>query len=292
MILTISLFIFIFGTLIGSFLNVVALRYNTGMTLGGRSGCFSCGKTLHWYELVPVVSFFLQRGRCTACKASISWQYPIIEALTGFTFLLVFWRELGMSIVSIPATSGAAGIIPFGIFGTNSIFGVQSMFLFISLFFYWIIFSLLIVILVYDLRHKIIPDGLVYTFCGLALVHLFVNFFIGQEVSVFLWALLAGPLLFLPFFLLWLISRGRWIGLGDGKLALGVGWLFGLSLGASAIAYAFWVGAVVGIVLLVFRTRKYSMKSEIPFAPFIILGVFLVYYFRVDVVSLLSNIQF
>ncbi|NDE68410.1 prepilin peptidase, partial [bacterium] len=76
-------FTFVFGTIIGSFLNVVSLRYNTGMGVNGRSRCFSCGKTLRWMELVPILSFVWQMGKCRKCETRISWQYPLIEAVAG-----------------------------------------------------------------------------------------------------------------------------------------------------------------------------------------------------------------
>jgi leader peptidase (prepilin peptidase)/N-methyltransferase len=76
----------IFGLIIGSFLNVVALRLHTGRGIGGRSHCMSCGRTLRWYELVPVFSFLVQRGRCRHCSSRISWQYPLVEALTALLF--------------------------------------------------------------------------------------------------------------------------------------------------------------------------------------------------------------
>ncbi len=264
MLYLIGIFIFIFGAIIGSFLNVVALRYNTGMTLGGRSGCFSCGNELVWYELIPVFSYLFLRGKCRSCKSKISPQYPLIEALTGLVFLLVFLKEMG------------------------NLWAVA---------FYWIIFSILTVILIYDLKHKIIPDGLVYTFCGLSLLGLFVHFgSVGISLASFSgtdfgWSLAAGPILFLPFFILWAVSKGRWIGLGDGKLALGVGWLLGATYGGTAIIFAFWIGALVSVILLAFRGKFYSMKSEIPFAPFIIFSLFLVYYVHMTVFDFITSIQ-
>src|SRR3989344_1792899 len=85
-----SIFVFILGTIIGSFLNVVILRYNTGSSIQGRSGCMSCGKPLVWYELFPVLSFLFLLGRCGGCKSRISAQYPLVELLTGIIFLLTF----------------------------------------------------------------------------------------------------------------------------------------------------------------------------------------------------------
>ena len=77
---------FIFGLIIGSFLNVVILRFNTERSFGGRSGCMSCRKKLFWYELVPLFSFLGLKGRCKNCKTKISWQYPLVEFITGLIF--------------------------------------------------------------------------------------------------------------------------------------------------------------------------------------------------------------
>ena len=92
---------------------------------------------------------------------------------------------------------------------------------------------------------------------------------------------LSGILLALPFAFIWLISKGTWMGLGDAKLALGLGWLLGLSRLLSGAVVAFWSGAIIGFLLIVF-TKKYGMKSEIPFAPFLVLGVFIAFLFELS----------
>ena len=88
--------LFVFGLIIGSFLNVVIFRFNTRRSffsaLGGRSGCMTCQNQLLWYELLPVFSFLGLRGRCRNCKTKISIQYPLVEILTGFLFVAVFLR--------------------------------------------------------------------------------------------------------------------------------------------------------------------------------------------------------
>src|SRR3989338_3931288 len=87
-----ALSVFILGAIVGSFLNVVILRYNTGVSFfSGRSFCPSCGKKLSWYELVPVVSFFALRRKCAGCDSKISWQYPLVEIATGLLFLLTLY---------------------------------------------------------------------------------------------------------------------------------------------------------------------------------------------------------
>src|SRR3989344_4097317 len=84
-----TVILFVFGAIVGSFLNVVGLRWGSGRTPGGRSSCPHCGKVLEWRELVPIVSFCLLKARCRGCQAKISWQYPLIELWTGLVFVNV-----------------------------------------------------------------------------------------------------------------------------------------------------------------------------------------------------------
>ncbi|MHB8651881.1 MAG: prepilin peptidase [Minisyncoccota bacterium] len=259
--------LFVFGTAVGSFLNVVILRLNTGRTVvHGRSMCFSCGKPLRAHELVPLLSFLIQRGRCRQCKSKISWQYPLVEFATGILFMLV-----GTALPGVMTQ-------PF------------------LLAYYLVAVSILVIIAVYDLRHQIIPDGLVYTFALLSLGHLAVQ---AGSVAVFfsapyIYDVLAGPLFALPLAGLWVVSRGRWIGLGDAKLALGMGWFLGIAAGASALMLSFWIGAVVGLALIVaahMHTRliphsRYSLKSEIPFGPFMVLATFVVLFCHFNIFNL------
>jgi leader peptidase (prepilin peptidase)/N-methyltransferase len=156
--------------------------------------------------------------------------------------------------------------------------------------------SLLVLITVYDIRHKIIPDVFAYTFAVVSFVSLFVYIgSTGQFVIVIpaIPELFAGVILAFPFYFLWLVSRGRWMGLGDAKLALGIGWFLGLAQGATAIMYSFWIGAFVSLVILAFqnlfaKNKSLSMKSEIPFAPFLILGLLIVYFFGYNMFSVLE----
>ncbi len=256
-----GILVFIFGSIIGSFLNVVVLRYKTGRTLGGRSFCFSCGKTLTAFELVPVLSFAAALGKCRSCKTKISWQYPMVEALTGLVFVVIFFNT-----VSLP-----------------------------QLLFFFFAFSILIAISVYDLRHKIVPDMLAFIFALVSLAWLFTS----HPSSYFstmqgIMDILAGPILFLPFFALWYLSSGAWMGLGDGKLAVGIGWMLGLVKGVSAIILGFWSAALVALILLgagkLLKNRPYSLssKSEIPFAPFLVFGALLAFLYSPDLFNLNS----
>lgn len=244
------LIFFLLGLIIGSFLNVVIYRYNTGRTLSGRSGCFSCGKKLSWFELLPVLSFAFQGGRCRGCRSRISWQYPLVELSTGLLFAFVFSR---------------VGFDPF----------LLPLYLIVSCF--------LVIITAYDVRHKIIPDGFVFAFIFLG----FIKVIISGDI---LWGLLGGIFTALPLFFLWAVSRGRWLGFGDVKLALGIGLFLGWELGLSALTLSFWIGAVIGLFLIAWgksqlwrRRKSYTMKSELPFAPFLILSFWLVFLFSINV---------
>jgi len=253
--------VFILGAIIGSFLNVVILRYGTGITLFGRSFCFSCQKQLRWYDLFPVVSFLALKGKCNSCKSKISKQYIAVEVLTGLIFALIFWKLGGpgqfVSDFSSPAYY----------------------FLLLNFLFYACAFSLLIVLCVYDIKHKIIPDGIVFAFSALAFLRII---FFPQSFAFApsVWDVFAGPILAFPLAALWYFSDGRWIGLGDAKLALGIGWLLGLGIGLAALILSFWMGAAVGLLLIlaskVGRSLKFhrraNIKSELPFAPFMVLG--------------------
>ena len=86
-----TIIVFIFGTLLGSFYNVVGYRLPKGLSLiKPGSFCPKCNHSLKWYELIPVLSFMIQRGKCRECKCKISWFYPTIEFTTGILFMISY----------------------------------------------------------------------------------------------------------------------------------------------------------------------------------------------------------
>ncbi len=242
--------VFIFGTIIGSFLNVLIIRYNTGKSLAGRSGCLACGRQLTALDLVPILSYFGLKGRCRGCQSRISLQYPIVELLTGLLFVLTVWRFFPNLNLII---------------------------------FYWLVMMLVVIIGTYDWRHQIIPTGPMYFLIGLSLLWAVANS----------WTyLLAGLGAFAFFAALWGVSGGRWMGFGDAKLGLAIGWLLGPVATLSALALAFWSGALLGLGLVALSRLKrlwrgsklITIKSELPFAPFMILGLLLVLFFSWHVI--------
>lgn len=255
MILTITLIFFLFGLIIGSFLNVVILRFGTSRNLGGRSGCMVCGRNLSWHELFPVASFFVLKGRCRTCKTKISWQYPIVEFVSGVLFALLFLKF-------------------------KPLFFLDSISFAMTYAYYAVAFSLLLVISVYDIRHKIIPNILSLVFGVLAFVGMFLFGDMGLALHIpSASSVLAGFVISIPFALLWLVSRGSWMGFGDAKLAVGLGFFLGMAQVINATVLAFWVGALVGL-FLVFLDRIKGVKSEIPFAPFLVIGTILAFFFN------------
>lgn len=227
------------GLILGSFLNALLFRFNTGTSvLSGRSKCMRCGHTLGAPDLIPVFSYIFLRGRCRYCRTKVSLQYPLVELAAGALALLVY-LETGPT----------------------------------AWFAYWlVVWMVLLFVLVYDLRHKIIPWSASLTLMALGLVHAY--FFATW------WGIALG----VPLLLLSLVSGGRWMGWGDGFLELSLGALLGLTAGLTALLVAFWAGAVVGIALIVAR-RGVTMKTEVPFAPFLILGVVAAHFLHVDLFS-------
>lgn len=252
------------GAIIGSFLNVVVIRYGTGMKITGRSKCMSCLRTLTVLDLIPLVSYVGLRGRCRGCKSKISSQYFSVELATSVLFLLGYLSaDLDLGWVSVW-----------------------------NIFIFWVVSAIMVAISVYDFKHKIIPDGLSYSLAGIALFKIIFDIWINGE-SFFsndsVMSYLAGPFFFLiPFAALWYFSGGRAMGFGDAKLALGVGWFLGFGQTTVALMLAFWIGAVCGVGMIALQKifhkfglkilgKQLKMNSEVPFGPFIILGFLIVY---------------
>jgi prepilin signal peptidase PulO-like enzyme (type II secretory pathway) len=220
----------------------------------------SCAKTLDWHELIPIISFLVQKGKCSKCQSKISFQYPLVEFLTGFVFVMIFQSMPLNTTIDL-----------------------------VSIIYYWVIFSILIMISFYDIRHKIIPDGPIYTFIALSLLSPIISS--GSLDFGIILSVLSGLILSAPFALLWILSDGRLMGLGDAKIVLGLGIMLGLAQGLAAVLLAFWSGAIFSIILLLFRKGGFTMKSEIPFGPFLIASAFIALVGHFDLNSIANLFQ-
>jgi leader peptidase (prepilin peptidase) / N-methyltransferase len=258
MIFAFYLLLFMFGSSVGSFVNVVAFRHNTGLSpLKGTSQCFSCGTKLRYYDMFPVLSYLFLRGRCRDCSTKLSPFYFLAEVVSGL--FAVFLSQWSPSILQF--------IILFGIAET------------------------LLAVFIYDLRHKIIPDSFIIIFGILSLTYSY--FVLQSPVSSLLYGLLLVPL---PFFLIWLASAGRYIGFGDVKLMAAMGALLGVKEGFSAVLISFWIGFVYVSLAFIYhlafkllglrgRGKEITMKSELPFAPFLVVGSLLGLFLNIDIIS-------
>jgi prepilin signal peptidase PulO-like enzyme (type II secretory pathway) len=230
--------IFILGLLIGSFLNCVAYRLEVNQSfLKGRSYCPHCKHTLAWYDLFPVLSFVWLGGKCRYCHEKVSWQYPVVELVTGGMFLLV--------ALTVPWAS----------------------FIFLAYLLY--ITASLIVIFIYDVKHYLIPDAVLFPAIIVTIGYQLIfnlHFFLYTS----LWASLGATVFFTAIFL---VSRGAWMGFGDCKLAILLGLMLGFPGILVGLFLAFFLGAIIGLFVMVLK--KKGLKSELPFAPFLITGTFI-----------------
>lgn len=233
--------IFTLGLLIGSFLNAVIYRLHSGESiLKARSHCIKCGHVLAWYELVPLLSFLIQRGKCRKCKKNISIQYPLVELTTAILFAVVLYYNLPLSYTLT-------------------------------------ISSFLIVIFVYDLKHYIIPDKIIHPAILLSGIWRMVS---GDALYSGIYVTLAVSAFFAAIFF---ISKGKWLGFGDVKLAFFMGLFLGWPNILVALFAAFVLGGIIGIGLV--ASRRKTMKSQVPFGPFLVAGTFIAMFFGGKIVN-------
>lgn len=268
--------LFLIGIAFGSFLNVVSLRYKPSKSvfhlsnLKGRSRCPFCKESLRWYELIPLVSYLIQLGRCRRCGEKLTVQYPLVELLSGLIvagvplYLFNFYR-----VANIPLNHK----------------------LFYGLAGFWVlVFLVWLLISVIDQKHYLIPDelnALLLAF-GFFIVVLkdsisemvlpFHNSFLKQFLLILspsqdIWFnhILGAVVAALFFYLLMVVSRGKAMGGGDLKLAFASGFVVGWPEIALGIVIAFIAGGIWGAVLIL-RNKK-SMADKLPFAPFLISGM-------------------
>lgn len=262
MIYFILISVFLFGLIIGSFLNCLVWRIHKKESAWGRSYCPRCKSLIAWFDNVPVLSFLFLRGKCRKCKKAISWQYPIVELVTGGLFVAAFLVNQESGIMN---QADLFTLIP------NSLFLIQ-------LVFDWFIISVLIMVFIFDLRWYIIPDIVTLPAIVIALAYqLIFNIQIWQNIAI-------SGIIGLGFFLVqFLISRGKWIGGGDLRLGLLMGIVLLWPKIFAAIVVSYLLGSFVGIYLL--ATRKKGFGSKLPLGTFLVPGTLLIMFFGDEIVE-------
>lgn len=243
--------IFVLGLCIGSFLNVAIDRLPWGRSLSGRSHCDYCKKTLSIIDLIPFVSFFLQKGKCRYCKKPISFYYPLVEIFTGFLFILVWFYFVEEPLIIRVSYIG--------------------------------IISSFIVIFFSDLKYHIIPDE-----AQVATIIFSIPVVINQKIlfsNIFETPIFAGFVTASILFAIYAVSNGAWMGFGDVKFAFCMGFLLGLKGGFLALYIAFVIGGIISLILMILK--KKVLKSQIAFGPFLVIGSVFVLFFKQQIFDIL-----
>ena len=256
------LFLFIIGTAVGSFLNVVSRRLLRGEAITGRSRCESCQKTLSGADLIPLLSFLLLRGRCRYCRARLSWQYPLVEVGTGLLFAALAWKCNLLTINYELLT-----IIPLLIASSS-----------------------LIVIFTTDLlEQRVFDQVLLVGVIAAFFYRLAINYLPTEalakvgHLSPIISDLLLASAVFAFFWFLRLITKGRGMGEGDPPVGFLATLLVGYPQGLVMLFLAFILGAVVGLILIFLKKKKF--EDQIPFAPFLASAVFVSIFFGESILS-------
>ena len=243
-------------------MNVLVLRFGFEERSKPRSECAQCGKGIGWYDLIPVVSYLVLSGRCRACGSAIHIQYPLVELATGALFVLAY-------LLFPPAITS---------FGFGRFFALL------------LFLATGVGIVAYDIRHTLIPLPFVYALGGSAALYRGLTAFELKDGSVLFDALFGCAVLAGFFALVTLVTRGRGMGIGDAYVAGAIGILLGLVGGVTAIMFGIWSATVVYLLLMLssrirlFGSRgRVTMKTELPLAPWLVFGAYLVLFTGVSI---------
>ena len=238
------------GACLGSFANVCIYRLpKTKQIISGRSFCPKCKKKINWYDNLPIISFLFLSGKCRKCKKVIPLRYLIVELITGISFLLIYLNFENLYTIT-----------------------------FLS-----ILSLILIMIFFIDLENFIIPDSLNFIIMGLALLKNFLPNFDTSLIHEINQSIIGGMVGYLS---IWLIiylyktfKKIDGMGFGDAKLMAGIGLLFGWQ----SIPFIIFVASILGLIFVVpsLIKKQKTMRTEIPFGPFIIVAC-LIYFAQGD----------
>lgn len=273
------LFGFIFGTVLGSFVDCIANRALTKKSFWGRSFCDTCKKPLAWYDLIPVLSFLWNKGKCRFCKSKIPAETIIVEILMGSLIALLFSQSAPLTQLSLnPLAILQISDILFNAFTV----------------------SVLVTVFITDIKTGLIPDRITFPSIAISFAYLILSsiykvflqyqsliqsplgkFLLPPHSDYFyrhaflaitpLWSGILAGLIVGGFFLaLIILTKGRGMGGGDFKLGIFLGLVFGIEKSLLVLMLSFLGGSIVGIILILIGKRKFG--QTIPFGPFLSLG--------------------
>jgi len=240
-----SILLFLLGTMIGSFLSVVISRIHTQKKgiFFGRSECPKCSKKLCFGDLVPLLSFLSNKGKCRYCKESIGVWYFLLELFTGLILVVLYLK--------------------FPFYDLNSTL-IYSYFAVISVFLTGILF--------YDLKFMEIPE--IFTYPCIVIIFLFT---VLTNSAGLYDMVIGGAVAGLFFgFQVWL-SKEKWMGAGDTQVGILIGMLLGWKFLIMCLLIAYFTGAIISMTLII--GGKVTGKTQIPFAPFLIFATFICIFF-------------
>lgn len=256
--LTLEIAILILGMCFGSFVNMweyrLAVKYghikrlkNGSINVNkNRSFCDGCGKQLKWYENIPIFSWLIQKGKTKCCHKRLPVSYPVVELISGLLFLIFFLIiKDNYLVISSP------------LFVFNLLIG-------------WLMLVFLMLSTVFDCKYMELPDFSTIFMCLGAIAYNHFN-------SVLSWQNLVAALGASGFlFLLYVLTKGKGMGFGDVKLVIFTGLLLGGAKSILAFYMAFISGAIIGIVLIIFKKAK--RDSAVPFGPYLIFGTLMAWW--------------
>lgn len=241
MVYGVAVIAFFLGAILASFSGVLTERLGTGQSWAkGRSKCNACSTTLRFPDLVPIFSWLTFRGRCRHCTSRITARYAISEVVVGTLFVLGYYMILDTSALIV---------------------------------FYVFVFVLAILVH-YDLRHTIVPFKLSLLLIALGALY---SFLVTPETVTLSETFITAGIIGIGFFLLHVVSQGRWMGLGDTPVAVALSLLVGTGA-FGGLLFSFWIGAVVGIAILVMTPAGRRIGIEVPFVPFLAAGYMLAFF--------------
>lgn len=226
-------------------------KLNAAKITNDRSQCLSCGHTLAWYDLIPLVSWLSTKGRCRYCKKPIGKFEPLMELGTTAVFVIFTIHFTGMFNMFAPA--------------------------YFLLALWLAALTMLIILFTYDYKWFLLPDKVTYPLAALSVVIVFATFIFTkvEDIAAGLLSILFGVIILGGlYFVLWVVSKGLWVGFGDVKLGVVLGiLLINWQLALLTLFLANLIGTLV--VLPGLLTKKVSRTTQVPFGPFLIVGFFI-----------------